>query len=1337
MEKLSKMASTSTVNKFGITPYGGTGDFNSWLFRLKVALEENECIELISEKDASKIKNFNKKSAKAKSVIIQSVADNVLEIVSECETAHEMIEKLQERYNRKSLSETILLKRQLINLKFVESKPLNDHLEEFNKLVKQLSMLNIKHSEKELICNLLLTMPKSYDNIVTSIETLVSHQEISLDFVINRLLNEELKRKSSRGNDKVESEKMHQSFVTFQYKCYKCGKQGHKRNECRSNGVMSHGNHQVKCFKCGKMGHKSNVCTARYVAPPGHSRNIGQGISNTRGNHGNSRSMSNIASNVLSPQGNSNNISHAASNVSGTGSMDDDICLLTEEEPMSPVEHSCTTEFIIDSGCTDHICNNLKYFHEFVFLNKPIKIAVAKNGEYMVATAMGNIKCKILVNNSFVNCTLKNVLYVQELKQNLLSVKKLEQVGHTLVFECGKVSIYLQDKLIAEGVRETLYKLRLYFDTTSECHANHCEENIKLWHARLGHLGEANLKKLVKKNLVNGISSNIVNENLGLCENCIEGKQCKLPFGSRTKATRVLEIIHTDVCGPLNPISYDGSKYFVTFMDEFTHFVMVYCIKSKDEVLCKFKDYVNLVHNKFNVRVHKLRCDNGGEFSSHEFKQFCSSEGIVLDYTTVYTPEQNGKSERLNRTLVEKMRSMISESGVPKTFWSEILYTATYLLNRSPTDYLGDKTPAEMWYDLKPNLSNLRVFGCTAYAHVPNELRLKLDSKSEKCVMLGYSLTGYKLWNLSKNKIVISRNVIFNEKELYFKCQQEKSVESEETEEDETPEKEGVNIESEERVRKPPKRFDDYEMYLAYNACSFIDNVPLSYNDAMKRNNKVAWEKAIKRELLSIEDNGTWEVVDIGTVSDKKSILSSKWVFAFKDFEENENKFKARLVVRGFQQSDNTFNYDEIFSPVAKMSTIRTLLSVGNEKGHRFDQLDVKTAFLNGTLSENVFMYPPEGLDLGKGKVLKLKKSLYGLKQSAKCWNDAFNNFVLNIGFERSNNDFCLYKMKKDGKFIYLILYVDDIILSSEDDDLIDWVKSQLMNQFKMKDKGPLSHFLGLEINYDRKNGILKINQSKYAEKILLKFNMSECKTNSIPMNPQLDLTDQSCDLSKPYRELLGSLMYLMLGSRPDLCYCIHFFSRYQNCYTVELWMYLKNVLKYVKGTLNLGLLYRRSDNCDSKLKCFVDSDWASDKSDRKSVSGYLFKLNENLLMWSTKKQMCVALSTTESELVAMCTALTDGLWLKNLLSDLNIDMPMLVVYEDNQGCISIIKNPGNNRRVKHIDIKYQFICEKVCNHEIEIKYVDSKNQLADILTKGLSKHQFCKLRELIGLQTI
>lgn len=399
--------------------------------------------------------------------------------------------------------------------------------------------------------------------------------------------------------------------------------------------------------------------------------------------------------------------------------------------------------------------------------------------------------------------------------------------------------------------------------------------------------------------------------------------------------------------------------------------------------------------------------------------------------------------------------------------------------------------------------------------------------------------------------------------------------------------------------------------------------------------------------------------------------------------------------------------------------------------------MDVKTAFLNGSLSENVYIFPPEGTKFKPNVVLKLKKSLYGLKQSSKCWNDEINKFLLDINFVRSDNDFCLYILTCKNEKMFLLIYVDDIILAGTNLKLLDKIKLKLMNRFKMKDKGDLKHFLGLSIHYNREEGILRIEQSMYIESVLKRFNMNKCKGSNIPIDPKLKVdlcNDNSKITDKPFRELVGCLMYLMLGSRPDICFSVNFFSRFQDKASDETWTYLKRILRYLKDNLNVGLEYHRNEN-NLNLWCYVNADWGGDTVDRKSTSGYVFKVFGNTLAWYTKKQTSVSLSTTEAELIALCFSVREDLWLQKLFVDLGVEFNKIVFFEDNQGCISLIRNPCNNRRVKHIDLKFQFVCDHVKTGLIHLVYIDTLNQQADVLTKGLPRPLFNKCKDMLGLR--
>lgn len=426
-------------------------------------------------------------------------------------------------------------------------------------------------------------------------------------------------------------------------------------------------------------------------------------------------------------------------------------------------------------------------------------------------------------------------------------------------------------------------------------------------------------------------------------------------------------IAHSENCGPINPVSKDGCKYFVTFIDGYSHFTMVYLIKEKHQAFDKGKEYYNLVTNMFGVKILKLRSDNGGEYVSHDFQNFCKDEGIIMDYTVPYTPQQNGIAERMNRTLTEKIRAMSSQSGVPKEMWPETLKTATYLLNRSPTS-CNVLTPAEVWYKSRPDLSNLKIFGCAAYNLIPKDVRQsKLDARCNKCVMIGYAPTGYRLYDMEKNKIIVSRDVKFNESEFPFKennisMENIKEVQNEELNVQEELQSEENDVDStSKRIRKPPAWHKDYDLteteetHAAYFSCSdFIEKCPNTKQEAMRRDDAEKWNIAMQEELESEKQYQTWEVVPR---PEKKKVIDSRWVFKVKsNVDGTVERYKARLVAKGFQSSD----YQETYSPVAKLTTFRVLMSIANHYDYNVVQMDVKTAFLNGILEEEIYMNLPE-----------------------------------------------------------------------------------------------------------------------------------------------------------------------------------------------------------------------------------------------------------------------------------------------------------------------------------------------------------------------------------------
>jgi hypothetical protein len=418
------------------------------------------------------------------------------------------------------------------------------------------------------------------------------------------------------------------------------------------------------------------------------------------------------------------------------------------------------------------------------------------------------------------------------------------------------------------------------------------------------------------------------------------------------------------------------------------------------------------------------------------------------------------------------------------------------------------------------------------------------------------------------------------------------------------------------------------------------------------------------------------------------------------------------------------------------MDTVRMILSLSTQNQWKIFQMDVKSAFLNGVLEEEVYVEQPLGyLQQGnEGKVYKLKKALYGLKQAPRAWYTRIDTYFINNGFRRSPYEHALYvKANKDGDVIIVCLYVDDLIFTGNNSRLLAEFKENMSTQFEMTDMGLMSYFLGIELK--QTNEGIFISQKKYAADILKKFKMESCKPMLTPMEERLKLEKESGGNlvnSTNFRKLVGSLRYLT-ATRPDIVYGVGLISRFMDSPRQSHWQAAKRILRYVKGTIDEGIFY--SSSAKLELIGYTDSDWAGETETRKSTSGYVFHLSTGVFSWSSKKQQVVALSTAEAEYIAATNCATQAVWLRRMLSELQYqqDGPTKI-FCDNKSTIALTKNPVFHGRSKHIDIKHHYIRDLIRDKEIVVEYCTSEDQIADIFTKPLKTNLFLKMKNLLGM---
>ena len=501
----------------------------------------------------------------------------------------------------------------------------------------------------------------------------------------------------------------------------------------------------------------------------------------------------------------------------------------------------------------------------------------------------------------------------------------------------------------------------------------------------------------------------------------------------------------------------------------------------------------------------------------------------------------------------------------------------------------------------------------------------------------------------------------------------------------------------------------------------------------------------MRTEIDSLHSNRVWELVEL---PEGRKPVGSKWVFKVKTNADGSiERCKARLVAQGYSQKEG-LDYDETFSPVVRSESVRSVVALASKNGLKLHQMDITTAFLNGDLNEEVFMKQPEGFisDGQEHLVCRLDRSIYGLKQSPRCWNQALDAQLKLMGFKQSTGDPCIYTSTTDGLFI-LAVYVDDILLAGKSQQRIAQVKSDLGKRFQLKDMGELHYFLGVSVKQSYETGKIWIGQPAYTRAVIKKFGLEHCKPVTTPVTPGTKLlkaTEHSEMVDETlYQSAVGSLLYLSGWTRPDISFSVSNVARFCSCPTKEHWTAVKRIFRYLKGTSNYGLLYSKNDDAAGTMFGYSDADWAGDVNDRKSTSGYLFMMNGAAVSWRSRKQACVALSTAEAEYIALAITTQEATWMRKLLEDLHIQqVEPTVIYEDNQSAICIAQNPQYHSKTKHIDIKYHFVREKVLDNTIELKYCPTNDMLADILTKGLtydkfSRLQFSRLRELSGVKDV
>ena len=981
----------------------------------------------------------------------------------------------------------------------------------------------------------------------------------------------------------------------------------------------------------------------------------------------------------------------------------------------------------------------------------------------------------------FGSLDLPEVYHTPGFKSNLVSGTDLMRRGFKAVIDQGKLTISKDEKVVATGTYDAQVDMIKMDNTIVEPSANASSTLSKLdpviLHQRFGHANPAMIKKTLE---AGGEDINL--KDFPTCEVCVTAKsrQQNIPKVASNPPRNVLEVIEIDLQGPFPRLAQDGSKMNIKMIDGLSGYVKMETLPDKmaSTVTEVFKRFQRRMERRTDKKIKIVRTDGGTEFAG-EFLSYLEEQGIVKQKGGAYIHHVPGKAERVHQSITRVGRALLLASYLPTMFYADAQLTASYIHNR--TIHSGQtKTPYEFIYGRPSTFLNFRVFGSICFAFIPSEKRDKLEPVREKCRMLGYAddddteeMKGYKLLCEKDGSILYSTDVIFKEDlpmipleglvpfdgedvfgTVYVPTENfseyapstvasDQSTpppasntdidENSDTEEDRRQDAILADLDSRHDWNVNP--IADMALSLAAaNAAHYSqaqDYTPNNYKQALACPDAALWKSAMDKEMGSLDAAGTWEETLLPT---SRKTIKCRWVYRIKHKADGSiDKYKARLVAKGFTQKYG-IDYQETFSPVAKLKSIRSIIAIAASKGWTIKQGDVPTAFLNSDVKEEVYMDLPEGYSSKSISVARLRKALYGLKQAPREWYLLLRKFVLEQGFIQSKVDTCIYILKTATNHILCGIYVDDIIVTGVN---FDEFCSSLEKKFGMEAFELLAWYLGINVKR-QEDGSITLDQNNYIQDKIEEFQQFlplKGASTQLPADYMTRLAGDNGEAEKdfPYSEMIGSLMYAMNGTRPDLAFPLSILCSFMKSPTKVHCDLIRHLFSYLRFN-SFKLVYNFAEKLI--LQGWADASYANNL-DYKSSSGYCMAVGGSLLSWSSGKQPVIAQSTAESELISANNASREVIWWKMLLGEMGFPQETVTVWEDNKACILLASNPQNHKRTKHIQVRYYYIRDLIEAQEIKLLYCSTLSQLADSFTKILPGHQLRVHLSLLGLKKI
>ena len=895
----------------------------------------------------------------------------------------------------------------------------------------------------------------------------------------------------------------------------------------------------------------------------------------------------------------------------------------------------------------------------------------------------------------------------------------------------------------------------------------------ELMHQRFGHASRYAVETAATRL---NVAIRGVPQNASECSACVAGKQTRVPIvrdREKERAESLGEKVDMDIVGPMSPGGKLGERFYLSLYDEATMVISNSPMRQKSESLDAIKSYCLAL----SMHPRVLQSDQDTVFKASVFSKWCSDHNILQQFSAIYRPEQNGGAERCNRTGLDAARTMLKASGLPLSFWPHAVQAAAFVRNRTPRQALDGRTPREVaGFGDASEINELRVWGCRVTVSVPKAKRDgKFGDRAVEAIFLGWpaGIKGWIVYVPIHDDVIISRDVFFDESTpgSVVLARSAAAIDAGgegndllsdivDHEGDASLAPSSVSESLNEYSTIPFASTIPFDVDDGESGSSVIDQVSVAqssitervrvmekhvirvHNEEEPRNVREAlsgpdsdhWREAMMAERSSMIEHCVFEPAPVDTDFSDKGVVDTKWVFKWKRNEAGQIvRAKARLVVRGFTQVPGR-DFDKTYAPVIEATSVRIILVIAMQRRWGIFQVDVKTAYLNAPMKEELYVKTPRGFEDAFGDevpvLLRIRRAIYGARQSALAWSDKLAETLEKMSLARSKIDPCVWFSTE----IALGIFVDDIVISYANEAALNRVVQKLVEEYKIATDDDAAMFVGLIIEKHARG--IHLNQKVFLQDLLDRVHASEIAPQRTPMNAGVQLSrldEPALDNAghRSYRSIVGSLMFAATMTRPDLSFAVGMLARHMHAPGNEHRRALFRVLAYVKSTLDYGIVIDAGAD-QVHFEAFADADHANCVYDRKSTSGFVLVLNGSPIAWKSEKQEIVAQGTAQAEYIALCVAVNRIEMVVPLLRELmpGFEPTPVSLWGDNQASLFWAHARTGKKPTKPVEIRYFAVKDAVEKKIVDVGYAKTNENLADFFTKALGSTLFTELRE-------